>query len=178
MDSVKTSVTANALLWFGAGISIAEILTGMLLAPLGFAKGLLAILVGHVIGGLVMFGAGLIGGRTGRSAMETVEISFGHQGAKLFAGLNVIQLIGWTAVMIASAAAAGNTLAGLGLSAWSLIIGAFIALWIILGLKTLGKVNEVVIAALFLLTLVLSGVIFMGSGVPQAAGGADSGRSH
>ena len=170
MDSVKTSVTANALLWFGAGISIAEILTGMLLAPLGFAKGLLAILVGHVIGGLVMFGAGLIGGRTGRSAMETVEISFGHQGAKLFAGLNVIQLIGWTAVMIASAAAAGNTLAGLGLSAWSLIIGAFIALWIILGLKTLGKVNEVVIAALFLLTLVLSGVIFMGSGVPQAAG--------
>ena len=75
----------------------------------GFAKGLLAILVGHVIGGLVMFGAGLIGGRTGRSAMETVEISFGHQGAKLFAGLNVIQLIGWTAVMIASAAAAGNT---------------------------------------------------------------------
>ena len=170
MDSVKTSVTANALLWFGAGISIAEILTGMLLAPLGFAKGLLAILVGHVIGGLVMFGAGLIGGQTGRSAMETVEISFGHQGAKLFAGLNVIQLIGWTAVMIASAAAAGNTLAGLGLSAWSLIIGAFIALWIILGLKTLGKVNEVVIAALFLLTLVLSDVIFMGSGVPQAAG--------
>lgn len=170
MDSVKTSVTANALLWFGAGISIAEILTGMLLAPQGFAKGLLAILVGHVIGGLVMFGAGLIGGQTGRSAMETVEISFGHQGAKLFAGLNVIQLIGWTAVMIASAAAAGNTLAGLGLSAWSLIIGAFIALWIILGLKTLGKVNEVVIAALFLLTLVLSDVIFMGSGVPQAAG--------
>ena len=34
----KTSVFSNGLLWFGAGISIAEILTGMLLAPLGFAK--------------------------------------------------------------------------------------------------------------------------------------------
>ena len=59
--------------------------------------------------------------------METVAISFGHQGARLFAGLNVIQLIGWTAVMIASAAAAANTLSGMGSSVWSVIIGAFIA---------------------------------------------------
>lgn len=170
MSENKTSVFSNGLLWFGAGISIAEILTGMLLAPLGLAKGLLAILIGHVIGGAVMFGAGLIGGRTGKSAMETVAISFGHQGARLFAGLNVIQLIGWTAVMIASAAAAANTLSGMGSSVWSVIIGAFIALWIVLGLKNLGKVNVVVIAALLLLTLVLSGVIFMGDHVPQAVG--------
>ena len=170
MSENKTSVFSNGLLWFGAGISIAEILTGMLLAPLGLAKGLLAILIGHVIGGGVMFGAGLIGGRTGKSAMETVAISFGHQGARLFAGLNVIQLIGWTAVMIASAAAAANTLSGMGSSVWSVIIGAFIALWIVLGLKNLGKVNVVVIAALLLLTLVLSGVIFMGDHVPQAVG--------
>lgn len=169
MSENKTSVFSNGLLWFGAGISIAEILTGMLLAPLGLAKGLLAILIGHVIGGAVMFGAGLIGGRTGKSAMETVAISFGHQGARLFAGLNVIQLIGWTAVMIASAAAAANTLSGMGSSVWSVIIGAFIALWIVLGLKNLGKVNVVVIAALLLLTLVLSGVIFMGDHV-QAVG--------
>lgn len=170
MSENKTSVFSNGLLWFGAGISIAEILTGMLLAPFGLAKGLLAILIGHVIGGAVMFGAGLIGGRTGKSAMETVAISFGHQGARLFAGLNVIQLIGWTAVMIASAAAAANTLSGMGTSVWSVIIGAFIALWIVLGLKNLGKVNVVVIAALLLLTLVLSGVIFMGDHVPQAVG--------
>ena len=170
MSENKTSVFSNGLLWFGAGISIAEILTGMLLAPLGLAKGLLAILIGHVIGRAVMFGAGLIGGRTGKSAMETVAISFGHQGARLFAGLNVIQLIGWTAVMIASAAAAANTLSGMGSSVWSVIIGAFIALWIVLGLKNLGKVNVVVIAALLLLTLVLSGVIFMGDHVPQAVG--------
>lgn len=64
MNETKTSVLSNGLLWFGAGISIAEILTGMLLAPLGFGKGLLAIIIGHVIGGAVMFGAGVIGGRT------------------------------------------------------------------------------------------------------------------
>lgn len=31
----KTSLFENALIWFGAGVSIAEILTGTYLAPLG-----------------------------------------------------------------------------------------------------------------------------------------------
>ena len=166
----KTSVFSNGLLWFGAGISIAEILTGMLLAPLGFAKAFAAIILGHLIGGTVMYLAGLIGGRTGGSAMETVRISFGPQGAKLFAGLNVIQLVGWTAVMVASAALAANTIAAIGVSWWSLIIGVFIALWIVMGLKNLSKVNVVVMAALFILTIVLSLVVFKG-GTPQVPAG-------
>ncbi len=41
-----TSVSANSLIWFGAGVSIAEILTGTYLAPLGFGKGLAAIALG------------------------------------------------------------------------------------------------------------------------------------
>lgn len=170
MNERKTSVFSNGLLWFGAGISIAEILTGMLLAPLGFAKAFAAIILGHLIGGVVMYLAGLIGGRTGGSVMETVRISFGTQGAKLFAGLNVIQLVGWTAVMVASAALAANTIAAIGVSWWSLIIGAFIAVWIVMGLKNLSKINVVVMAALFILTIVLSLVVFKG-GAPQVPAG-------
>ena len=41
-----TSILNNGLIWFGAGVSIAEILTGTYLAPLGMAKGLAAILLG------------------------------------------------------------------------------------------------------------------------------------
>ena len=85
----KTSAFQNSLIWFGAAVSIAEILTGTYFAPLGFTKGLLAILVGHVIGCAMFFFAGLIGGRTGRSAMETVKMSFGQKGGLLFAFLNV-----------------------------------------------------------------------------------------
>ena len=166
----KTSALSNGLLWFGAGISIAEILTGMLLAPLGFARALEAIILGHIIGGIIMYRAGLIGGRTGGSAMETVRISFGTQGAKLFAGLNVIQLVGWTAVMVGSAALAANTIASIGMSWWSVIIGAFIALWIIMGLKNLSKVNVVVMAALFILTIMLSMVVFQ-NGTPIVPAG-------
>lgn len=160
MDSQQTSVFSNGLLWFGAGISIAEILTGMLLSPLGWEKGLWAIFIGHIIGGAVMLGAGIMGARSRCSAMETVSFSFGKEGARFFAGINVIQLIGWTAVMIVSAAAAAEIIVPLGMALWDLIIGALIALWIIMGMTTLGRVNVLVMTVLFLLTAVLSGTIF------------------
>ena len=76
----KTSTFQNGLIWFGAGVSLAEILTGTSFAPLGMAKGFAAILIGHIIGCAMMLLAGLIGGRTGRSAMETVKMSFGQKG--------------------------------------------------------------------------------------------------
>ena len=43
---------------------------------------------------------GYIGARTQKSAMQTVQISFGEKGSGLFSLLNAMQLMGWTAVMI------------------------------------------------------------------------------
>ena len=60
----------------------------------------------------MFFFAGLIGGRTGRSAMETVKMSFGQKGGLLFAFLNVLQLVGWTAIMIYDGALAVGGEAG------------------------------------------------------------------
>ena len=74
MNTKKTSVFQNALIWFGAGVSIAEILTGTYFAPLGMARGLAAILVGHIIGCVMLFLAGYIGAKSGRTAMETVKM--------------------------------------------------------------------------------------------------------
>ena len=51
----RTSLFENGLIWFGAGVSIAEILTGTYFAALGFGRGLAAILVGHVIGCIMLF---------------------------------------------------------------------------------------------------------------------------
>ena len=90
----------NGLIWFGAGVSIAEILTGTYFSSLGFGKGMAAILMGHVIGCLMLFLAGVIGGKSRLSAMETVKSSFGSLGGLVFAFLNVLQLVGWTAIMI------------------------------------------------------------------------------
>ena len=94
----KTSTSQMSLIWFGAGVSLAEILTGTSFAALGMARGLAAILLGHVIGCTLFFLAGLIGGRTGRSAMgDGKGCPCGRMGGLLFAFLNVLQLVGWTA---------------------------------------------------------------------------------
>ena len=45
-ENRKTSVFENGLIWFGAGVSIAEILTGTYLAPLGLINGIVAVLLG------------------------------------------------------------------------------------------------------------------------------------
>lgn len=164
----KTSTFQNGLIWFGAGVSIAEILTGTYFAPLGMGKGILAIVVGHVIGCALFFFAGLIGGRTGLSAMETVKLSFGKKGGLLFALLNVLQLVGWTAIMIYDGALATNGIFETGAWVWCLVIGALILLWILIGITNLGLVNKVAMAALFILTLVLCKVIFF-DGTPGDA---------
>ena len=39
MSEKRTSVFSNGLIWFGAGVSLAEILTGTYFAPLGFGNG-------------------------------------------------------------------------------------------------------------------------------------------
>ena len=164
----KTSTFQNALIWFGAGVSLAEILTGTAFAPLGMGKGLLAILIGHVIGCGMMLLAGLIGGRTGRSAMETVKMSFGQKGGLLFALLNVLQLVGWTAIMIYDGALAIGGIFDVGRWVWCLVIGGLIILWIVVGVTDLGWINKITMAALFVLTLVLCKVIFF-SGSAMAA---------
>lgn len=157
-----TSIFSNGLIWFGAGVSIAEILTGTYLAPLGFGRGLAAIITGHVIGCTLLFLAGLIGAYTKRSSMETVKMSFGQQGSLLFSILNVLQLVGWTAIMIYDGALAADGIVHSGAWIWSMVIGILILVWVFIGIKNLGKTNVIAMAALFALTLILSKVIFSG----------------
>ena len=160
MEERRTSVFENGLIWFGAAVSIAEILTGTYFAPLGFTKGLLAILIGHVIGCAMLFFAGLIGGKVRKSAMETAKMSFGSKGTLLFSVLNIIQLVGWTAIMIYDGALAVNGIFDIGNWIWCIVIGALIVLWIMIGIKNHGTVNTVAMGALFVLTIILSFVIF------------------
>ena len=162
MEEKRTSLFENGLIWFGAGVSIAEILTGTYFATLGMQRGLLAILIGHVIGCVMLFAAGLIGGELRRSAMETVKMSFGEKGSILFSALNIIQLVGWTAIMIYDGALASEGIFSAGHWLWCVIIGGLIVAWILIGITNLGKLNTVAKAALFILTLILCGKIFSG----------------
>jgi len=153
-------------LWFGAAISVAEILAGGMLAPLGFKMGLLAILLGHFVGTTLLVLGGIIGTTERIPALVSTRISFGQYGSYVFSVLNVLQLLGWTAVMILVGSRSVNQITKIlwsfdHLTLWSLVIGAFILVWVWLG-KDSGwkKVNHIAVVLLFLLTIVLSVIIF------------------
>ena len=162
MEKKKTSLITNAMIWFGAGVSISEILTGTYFAPLGFGKGLTAILIGHIIGCVLFCLAGIIGGKNGKSSMESAKMSFGGKGALIFPILNIVQLVGWTSVMISSGAAAAENVYAIGMSIWSIIIGVLVIVWLFIGTKNVNAVNTIALSLLFVLTIILSFVVFRG----------------
>ncbi|WP_333803934.1 putative hydroxymethylpyrimidine transporter CytX [Sulfurospirillum sp.] len=174
MMEEKTKLSGFGLftLWFGAAVSMAEIFTGGLLAPLGFSEGLKAILLGHFIGGVILILGGYIGAKSKLPAIMSTRISFGRYGSYLFSLLNVLQLIGWTAVMIISGGRAANEL-GISLfgfdslNTWAIAIGIFIGLWIWLGKVGFQKLNVIAVVLLFALTLVLCGVVFQEGSIFQ-----------
>lgn len=162
MENKGTSVFSNALIWFGAGVSIAEIITGTYFAPLGMVKGTLAIVTGHIIGCALLFFAGYIGALSKRSSMESTKFSFGKYGSAFFAFLNVLQLVGWTGIMIYDGALAVNGIVSSKVWIWSVVIGALIVVWLLIGITNLGKLNTVAMTLLFALTVILCKVIFFG----------------
>ena len=81
--------------------------------------------------------------------------------------MNVLQLVGWTAIMIYDGALATNGIFDTGAWVWCLVIGVLILVWILIGITNLGWVNKIAMAALFILTLVLCKVIFF-DGNPSA----------
>lgn len=154
------------LIWFGAAVSLAEILTGTFFAPLGFEWGIAAILVGHLIGCTLFCLVAFISAKTGTSAMQAIGRSFGRAGTVFFSVMNVAQLVGWTAIMVMSgAAAAALLIPSLGMSGWALVIGLLIVLWIAIGVKRMGRVQSIAAVLLFVLTIIASTAAF-GTGIP------------
>lgn len=164
-ENRRVSTFSQILLWFGAAISIAEIMTGALLAPLGLIQGIWAIILGHVIGGAILFPVGLIGAKSGFSSAESVRISFGKYGSFGFSWINILQLLGWTAIMIINGAKAfdgiTNYLWGYqNERLWCIAIGLLICIWVVINTKSLSKLNTVVMSVLFIFTIILGVTIF------------------
>ena len=168
------SAFACGLVWFGAAVSIAEIEAGAAIAPAfhaGARSGAVsALLLGHLLGGALLFLAALLGARTRRSAMDCVKAPFGRVGGGFFAALNLLQLVGWTAVMVAQGAGAAVELLGSRLSFGAACagIGALVAVWIYVGLRGVGRINSVAMGLLFATTVVLFGAILRAGGAAGA----------
>lgn len=142
-------------LWAGAAISITEIYTGGTLASLGIFKGLLAIIIGHVIGTALLSLGGYISFKDSKNAMEKVKDSFGVIGAKIVAFLNVLQLIGWSAIMIIQGGRAISGQTSLLLNVSILIVAVGVLLWSYLFNNQTKKVNDISVIILVILCLLV-----------------------
>lgn len=158
--SISTISPFNiSLLWFGAAVSIAEILTGTLLAPLGMTYGLSAILLGHLIGGLMLFLAGFIGADRQCTSAESINLFFGKFGSAVFSALNIIQLIGWITILIIIGSEAVNFITA---SLWQMTSHSFIwtavlgltpCIWIFFRGKFINNMNRLIMLCLLIVSL-------------------------
>ena len=182
----RTGLFSNGIIWFGVAISVSEIEAGIEIGAASAPGSLwLPLILGHVLGGILLFFVGLIGARVRLNAMETTSSTFGKYGSKFFAALNVFQLLAWVAVLNAQGASA---LAGLNLPIsfplTCVILAVLIAIWVFVGLKRSANVTTVVMAALAILLAVLTvklfgvgatGALASGTTVAGVAAGAAAG---
>jgi putative hydroxymethylpyrimidine transporter CytX len=158
------------MLWAGVAISLAEIWAGGFLAPMGFWAGLWAIVLGHLIGNTLMAWGGVIGSDHGIMSMVSIRPAFGIRGSNLAAILNIIQLIGWAAIMLIIGGRAGAVLCKplggvLATDAfWVVLIGFGTLLWALWTGSRIWKILQTVsVVALMLVIALMTWVAFGGT---------------
>ena len=146
------------LLWAGAAISLSEIWAGGLLVSFGLLAGLGIILLGHVVGNAPMALGGLIGSRHGVPAIVGTRGALGNRGSILPAVLNVVQLVGWTAVMLWIGGQAAAGLAGGAGSArwWIVALGLLTTGWALAGRRAWKTLQKIGVVLLLLLSVAMT----------------------
>jgi putative hydroxymethylpyrimidine transporter CytX len=171
----RTSLFANGIIWFGVAISVSEIEAGIEIGAMAKEPLWLPLILGHLLGGIMLFFVGLIGARLRVNAMETTTSTFGKYGSKFFAALNLFQLMAWVAVLNAQGALA---LAGLNLPIsfplTCVILAALIGIWVFVGLKRSANVATTVMVVLAVLLVILSAKLLGVDSSGAAATGASA----
>ena len=157
----RTGLFTNTIIWFGVAISVSEIQAGVQIASAAPINSIwVPLILGHLIGGLLLFLVGLIGADLRVNAMESVQPTFGNLGSKFFATLNVMQLVAWVAVLNAQ-----GTMALMGLNlpisfpVTCFILAIFVAIWVFIGLERSSKATSVIMIILTVLLIALSAKI-------------------
>ncbi|WP_405305193.1 cytosine permease [Methanobrevibacter sp.] len=154
----RTGIFTNGIIWFGVAISVSEIEAGIQIGTASSLNSLwVPLILGHLLGGIMLFLVGYIGASVRKNAMETTESTFGRYGSKFFASLNVLQLVAWIAVLNAQGASALSGLdPQISFPLICMLFAIFIALWVYVGLQRSSKVTAIVMMVLTMLLAILT----------------------
>ncbi len=98
-----------AVLWGDLSVGLLVMVTGALLVPaMGLRQALLAIVVGSALGSVPLALVGLAGERDGVPTMVLLRPVLGARGSFVPSALNLLQLVGWTAVEFWAMGAVAN----------------------------------------------------------------------
>jgi len=156
-------------LWFGAAVSLAEIMTGSLIAPLGLKNGILAILLGHLIGTIILSVVGIIGFREKNPSLVSSRLSLGRYGSYIISIFNIIQLVGWTAIMLIQCTRSLQSVTGklFGFDNFAVLVifaGILVAVWAFNTERGINVVNDIAVILLLILSLVMLKAVFPSGG--------------
>jgi putative hydroxymethylpyrimidine transporter CytX len=161
----------QGVLWSSMGVSLVGVVTGAALVPtLGFWPAVAVTLAGGAIGAALLAASAALGARTALPAMALLRRSLGDRGSLVPTVLNVVQLVGWSAVETWTVAYTAHALVGRGPALpYYLAAGALgIALAVIGPLGVVRRVLRRLMAPLLVLAL---GYLL----VRLAAAGVDTG---
>lgn len=159
-------------LWFGAAVSLAEIMTGSLIAPLGIKQGIAVILAGHLIGTLILALVGIIGFREKNPSLKSSRLSLGKYGSYIISVFNIIQLVGWTAIMMIQCARALQSITGqlFGFNNFILLViatGILVGIWAFNAYRGFSLINNIAVIFLMLLCVVMLKSVLQGGEAHQ-----------
>lgn len=167
-EARKTGGFSFFTLWFGAAVSLAEIMTGSLIAPLGLKQGLFVILAGHLIGALILAVVGIIGFREKSPSLKSCRLSLGRYGSYIISFFNIIQLIGWTAIMLIQSSRSLQSITGklFGFDNFYVLVviaGVLVVIWALNTENAINTINHIAVGLLLVLCLVMLKSVMSGN---------------
>lgn len=123
------------VLWSSLGIGLLVISAGSFISSSNLTEAIIAIVVGSIVGSVLLALAGKIGSDHSVPSIVSMRPAFGLHGSYLLTILNIFQLIGWSTFEITILSKAANIFSNgyIDFHIWSIIFGAVIILFCILG---------------------------------------------
>lgn len=123
------------VLWSSLGIGLLVISAGSFISSSNLTEAIIAIVVGSVVGSILLALAGKIGSDHSIPSIVSMRPAFGLHGSYLLTILNIFQLIGWSTFEITILSKAANIFSNgsVDFYIWSIVFGAIIILFCILG---------------------------------------------
>ena len=172
IEAGKTGGFSFFTLWFGAAVSLAEIMTGSLIAPLGLQQGLFVILAGHLIGALILAIVGVIGFREKSPSLKSCRLSLGRYGSYIISFFNIIQLIGWTAIMLIQCSRSLQSITGklFGFDNFYVLVvltGVLVVIWALNTEYAISTINNIAVVLLLVLCLLMLKSVMTGNEIKE-----------